>query len=113
MLNAVPTQAVTPEQDKRFDSILKLSRNMLEDAGEGKWEHILQMQVERQQMLESYFAEPVPATAAEMVATGIREMLSIDRILMDRGKQHMGELSTDLRNISQGTKAKQAYVENM
>ena len=113
MLNTIPAQVTIPEHDKRFDDILKLSRNMLEGAGQGEWEGILKMQVERQKMMDNYFATPVPAANAESVATGIREMLDIDRILMDRSKQEMSELSSDMKNISNGIKAKQAYSDNM
>lgn len=113
MNNVVTLQPETPQQGNRFECILKLSRIMLKDSSKGKWGRILKMQTDRQQMLDNYFAKPVSPADAEKVATGIREMLDIDRTLMDRGRKQMGELSADMRNINQGVKAKQAYVENM
>lgn len=113
MLNTTPANIHIAEHDKRFDDILKLSRNMHEAAGKGEWEQILKMQTERQQMMDNYFAEPVPAEQAEKVATGIREMLDMDRVLMDRSRQQMSSLSSDMQSISQGVKAQKAYGDNM
>lgn len=113
MLSISSAQVTVTKLDKRFDDILSLSRNMLQDAGKGEWEHILDMQMERQQLINDYFATPVPEAKAEAVASGIREMLDIDRVLIERSKQAMSGLSSDMQKINKGIKAHQAYAVNM
>jgi len=104
---------VSITQDSRFDDILKLSRQMLADASDSKWDEIITMQSKRQQLMNHFFATPVPREEAEKVANGIREMLDIDRIIIDQSKLAMNGLSTDLDKINHGMKAQQAYADNM
>lgn len=114
MLNTSPQQqAVSPKRDKRFDDILKLSRRMLEDAGKGDWDRTAQLQAQRQQLMNDYFVTPVPEAEAGVVASGIREMLDIDRKLIEHSKQAMNGLSSDLKKINKGKHASRAYVVNM
>ena len=113
MLALSSTQVESAGRNKRFDEVLALSRKMLLDADKGEWEHIIDMQAQRQALMDNYFATPVPAADAEYVANGIREMLDIDRVLIERSKQAMNGLSSDMQDINKGIKAHQAYAVNM
>ena len=113
MLTQATNSADIYQSENPFEVILQMSRSMLEDADQEEWDRITDRQEQRQLLIEQFFATPVPATDAERVASGIREMLDIDRMLIDRSKQAMNGLSTDLRKIKQGNKAKQAYAGNM
>jgi len=113
MLGSLSTQVVSMERNKRFDDILVLSRKMLDDADKGEWEHIIDMQAQRQQLMNDFFATPVPKTDAEYVANGIREMLDLDKVLIEHSKQAMNGLSSDMKKLHKGSKAQQAYAVNM
>lgn len=103
---------VTNETSARepFDAFVQTTREMLSLAQQGEWETVMGLQAERQQRLEAYFSSSVPAHLAEQVAAGIREILDLDRQLMELGRQGMDELARNMNGLRTGRRAQQAYT---
>lgn len=103
---------VTNETHERepFDTFVQATREMLAQAQRGEWEAVMGLQAERQQRLEAYFSTPVPAELAENVAAGIREMLELDRRVMELGRKGMDELARNMNGLRTGRRAQQAYT---
>lgn len=97
-----------PERES-FDAFVQTTREMLALAQQGEWETVTRLQAERQQRLEAYFEIPVPPPLADEVAAGIREMLELDRRVMDLGRQGMDELTRKMGDLRVGRRAQQAY----
>ncbi len=91
-----------------FREILDLARLMRKLASEGDWESVAVMQHRRQQMLESFFASPVDGHVPELAAA-IREMLEIDRFLIEAGRRERDALSESLQGLRQGAAGVAAY----
>lgn len=96
-------------RDAEFAEALAMSRRMLSEAQAGRWVEVIGLQVERQQQLENFFAAPVPRESAERIATGIREMLELDREVMALGRKGMDALSGAMNGLRAGRRAQQAY----
>ena len=97
-----------PEREP-FDAFVQTTRDMLALAQQGEWETVTRLQAERQQRLEAYFQTPVPPALADEVAAGIREMLELDRRVMDLGRQGMDELARKMGGLRIGRRAQRAY----
>ena len=110
-LSAVPAEPREERTETResFDEFVAVSREMLAAAQRGHWETVMGLQGERQRRLEAYFATPVPPDLADQVAAGIREMLELDRQVVDLGRKGMEELAGAMNGLRTGRRAQQAY----
>lgn len=110
-LSAVPTESREKPVETResFDEFVAVSRDMLAAAQCGHWETVMGLQGERQRRLEAYFANPVSPELADQVAAGIREMLELDRQIVDLGRKGMEELAGAMNGLRTGRRAQQAY----
>lgn len=111
-MSAIPDTTIDPTEARAFGDIVALTREMLARAQSGDWETTLGLEQQRQRMLTLFFAAPVPPGDAPGVAAGIREILDIDRELMELGKQGMDELAAKLEELSSGRRAVKAYGTN-
>ena len=110
-LTAVPTESREQRVQTResFEAFVAMSGEMLAAAQGGHWETVMGLQGERQRRLEAYFASPVPPELADQVAAGIREMLELDRQIVDLGRKGMEELAGAMNGLRTGRRAQQAY----
>lgn len=92
-----------------FEDFVAMSRAMLNRAQRGEWEEVMRMQGERQERLEAYFAALVPAQLADQVAAGIREILDLDRRIMELGRRGMDALAGEMNGLRAGRQAQKAY----
>lgn len=93
-----------------LESLISLSRAMLEKAREESWDDVFALEVERNELIKLFFLEPVQQEYAETVAAGIQAMLAIDRDIMALGALERLDIAQTLQNMEQGKKAVKAYA---
>lgn len=88
------------------------ARAMKVAAEEGDWDRVIEIQRQRDQALRMFFEAPVEAAEASTVETGIREILAVDRRVLELSQARMQTLSGRLEQLHQGRKARQAYADH-
>lgn len=94
-----------------LDQILQQTQLMLENAQEGAWEDVIEIETERREVLERFFAEPVDQSNAESVSKGLKYIMECDKKIMELGSVTKDALADDLNKMDQGRKAVKAYTE--
>lgn len=99
----------------RVDSIqhlVALSQSILAKAEEQEWEEVIALEAERSQLFRLFFQEPVQVDDVDLVAAGIKEIMAIDRNIMDLGILKKLDLADTLHTMEQGKKAVKAYGDS-
>lgn len=92
-----------------LQGIVAMTRTMLAKAQAGEWAQVMRMELERQERVQAFFAIEVPEEENERVAQAIREILEMDRRMIDLGHQGQDALSRKINDLQAGRRAKQAY----
>ena len=88
----------------------RLTETMLEHARAGEWEQVIQMESDRQVLIQQFFKNNRPETFANEIADGITRVMNTDREIMQLGKNELQILSKHLRDINTGKQAQNAYL---
>ncbi|MCP4994181.1 MAG: flagellar protein FliT [Gammaproteobacteria bacterium] len=96
---------------KLLSSILSLSKAMLAEAEKSEWEQVAEMQLERQQMIESCFPLDDSIKNPEAVKAQIQAIIEQDELLMALAKPQHKEIGSVLSKISQGKQATKSYQQ--
>ncbi|MCP3666053.1 MAG: flagellar protein FliT [Gammaproteobacteria bacterium] len=91
--------------------ILTLSKAMLAEAEKSEWEHVAEMQLERQQMIESCFPLDDSIKNPEAVKAQIQAITEQDELLMVLARSQHKEIGSALGKISQGKQATKSYQQ--
>ena len=65
-----------------WNAVLSLTREMLDAARSGNWDHVLRLEPVRRERIERFFAEGIAAHETGLVRTGIIDILSADEELL-------------------------------
>ncbi len=95
--------------DELLNTIVQLSDQMHELAGQGNWEEVVRLETERRDLIAVCFAKDNPFQDNELAARRIRRILDLDRGLMAMGEDHRGELGKTLQKVQRGRNAARAY----
>jgi Flagellar protein FliT len=97
--------------DKAQDlqQLIALSQAMLEKAREDSWDDVVDLEAERNELIELFFLEPVQQECAEAVAVGIQAIIAMDVDIMELGALKKLDLVEILQKMEMGKKAVQAY----
>jgi hypothetical protein len=96
------------EVRRQLGAILELSRAMLAAADREEWEPLVTMETQRRRALEALFSgEGVMQVSG--VPDGVRELLALDRRIIDRGEHLRQQVFQELGRIDQGRRAVRAY----
>ena len=99
------------ERLEQLQGILRASHELLELARQGEWEAVGEGQRQRQQAVEAFFSEPVPAEISGEVEQGIREILAVDQEVMALGTAARDEVGEAIQSLGQRRKAQTAYAQ--
>ena len=92
-----------------WNRIIEISHSMQSCARQGKWEEVQDMEVSRREIMLNFFSTTASVDEAEWISRGIREVLEIDREIMDLGKKNLHKLSQQIQNLKVGEKVEKAY----
>jgi hypothetical protein len=93
-------------------TLLTLSRDMLALARAGAWDELVEMEARRGRLLTDFFSTPPITDAAAAIAAAIREILELDREVMNLGIACRDALAAELRGVGTVRAATRAYAEN-
>ena len=93
----------------QWQKILDMTRRMRQLSEKENWAAVLEVQGERQSLIETFFASPVNESEAEQLADGIRAIMQSDQQLMQQGAEQYKQLGQSLLNMSTSRKAINAY----
>jgi hypothetical protein len=82
---------------------------MLSHARSGEWNAVIEMETDRQVLMQKYFSVPPQLEDAEWIVDGIRTVMKTDKEIMDLGKSDISKLGENLSLIQRGKKAQFAY----
>lgn len=97
---------------KQLTEIVRLSKEMLDRAGQLEWDEVVPLEVRRKQLVMECFREPTPEQDAAEVAAAIREILSLNQQVAELGKQCQAELGTEIHTHNRGRAASSAYLSH-
>jgi len=88
------------------------SQRMLQLAEAGDWEAVARLQDLRQQLSESFFAEPVGSQGAAEVKAAIRQILANDTRITTLGREARDSCQSELKSINRRRHAARQYSAN-
>ena len=94
------------------EKLLNLTQAMLLAAEAGNWDEVRKMEMQRQAVLgnlQAIISAPDRETYLEAMADDVREVLSMNKRMLDLGLQVKGELAGVMDGLRQGRKAVDAY----
>ena len=89
--------------------ITAMTEVMLSHARSGEWNAAIEMEADRQVLMQKYFSVPPQLEDAEWIVDGIRLVMKADREIMELGKLDISKLGENLSLIQRGKKAQFAY----
>ncbi len=98
------------DKAQELQQIIVLSQAMLNKAQEALWEDVIALEVERHELIRLFFSDPVQEEDTEVVAVGIRLILSIDEQVKELGAVRRFDILQILQEMDQGKKAVKAYT---
>lgn len=95
-----------------WQQIVAMSQQILASAQAADWGMVSSLEPQRRQLMEAFFAHQVGATEAAQVADGIRQVLDIDRDVMNLCQQAKDGLESQKTQLTQRRRADAAYNQN-
>ncbi len=86
-----------------------MTDTMLSHAHSGEWNSVIDLEADRQVLMQNYFSTAPQLEDAEWIVDGIRTVMKKDREIMQLGKTDINKLGQNLAQIQRGKKAQFAY----
>lgn len=93
----------------RFEDILRQGVTMLQTVENEQWERLVELQANRQELLESYFTSE--NLSYESRRQTIRQLVAFNQRLIEVVIAKRARLAQDLKEFSVGRQALQAYQQ--
>ena len=97
---------------EQLKEIVRLSREMLDRAGQLEWDQLAPLEASRKQLVMQCFREPTPEQDAAEVAEAIKEILSLNHQVTELGKRCQTQLGTEIHSHNLGRAATSAYLSH-
>jgi len=99
------------EQDRKqqWQNILHLTQQLKQMFIDEEWESMTALESKRQEMLKDYFETPVSPSEAEEIAFEIKQMLHINKDIIEGGQAKQSELGSSAQTLSSNRQAIHAY----
>ncbi len=99
----------TEPRQQQWQSILQLSEQLKSEFDQQNWQQMDELNAERQQKLETFFAAPVSTEEAEAIAGQIQQIIHDDKQLMQQARQQQLQLVDEAKTMSSNRQAINAY----
>ena len=90
-----------------LDQALNMSQRMVELGDAGEWDEVVELEPQRRVILEQAFATRAPID--EVLASRVRQILQLDKGLMEKSMKIRDEVAQELGHASKGRQAVNAY----
>lgn len=100
------------ENTANISDLIEHSHTMLGHAEAGEWETVIEDEVIRRQLINSFFSKPSNIANEPEISAAIQEMLLINDKLEQLTTDARNEAKTGASSISNGRKAISAYADN-
>lgn len=110
--NSTPVSYSPADRRAEMTRIVQHTREMRARVDLGVWEDIVAMEAQRQEMLQSFFAQEPERSEAQWIAQAIQDMLELNRQMEELCRAHLQSVAKDLRQMNAGRKANEAYQSN-
>ena len=100
------------EREQNWLSIITMSEKMHELAQQLQWEDLASLENKRQELIRTFFTDPVLVEDADTIRAGIHQILSMDKQIISLSKKHRESLGKELINFRTNKKAVSAYKVN-
>lgn len=95
------------ERKRLLDQAVSQTHRMLTLAAEDAWQEVVALEAERRALLEQAFATREPLT--ESLAARVREILELDKILMEASLRVRDQVGAELGRLNRGRRGTDAY----
>jgi len=95
----------------QIKQIVDLSDAMLNEAQNGRWQQVIDMQNEREVLIGQSFPVDEPCEEPEEMHLRVSSIVALDNQVMRLAKLQQKELGRSLGEISTGRQAAQAYIK--
>ena len=96
-------------RQQQWQAILDKTHHMAAMAEDEQWPELVEVEAERQKMIESFFASKVTDEEASVIADGIREIMNSDNSLARMAAELKSDAVGKLTGIANVKKAVKAY----
>lgn len=96
-------------RQQQWQRILQLSEQLKSEFEQQNWQQLDELNAERQQKLEAFFATPVSAEEAEAIAGQIQQIIHDDQHLMQQARKQQLQLVDEAKTMSSNRQAINAY----
>ena len=101
--------AIRQEREDQLSEIRSLTSRMLELSDAESWAEIADLEASRSHIIHSFFDEAPTVDEAPTIASTIKEVLDVDRRIIERGEAARSAVVSEMRGVSKGFRAVQAY----
>jgi hypothetical protein len=95
-----------------ISELIEHSHSMLRHAQAGEWETVIEDEVIRRQLINTFFSKPSNIANEPDISAAIQEMLLINDKLEQLTTDARAKAKTDVSSICKGRKAINAYADN-
>ena len=99
----------TESRQQQWQTILQLSEQLKSEFEQQDWQQMDELNAERQQKLEIFFATPVSAEESETIAEQIQKIIQDDQQLMQQAREQQLKLLGEAKTMSSNRQAINAY----
>lgn len=97
---------------EQWDAILAVTQQLTSSIESAAWDQVTDLQIERGQLIKTFFNTPVAAHDAPWVATSIQALLKIDKALVTSIQQAMSTIVQEVSDHKNSRQAIYAYKHN-
>jgi hypothetical protein len=98
-----------PRLREQVEALLALTRSMLIAADEQKWDIVAETESRRRDVISGLSGALPTSQDAAHIAECLRQILTLDRCLIEQGEAGLRELASTLAGFDRGRRANEAY----
>jgi len=109
--NKIDSQIPLDTRREQISFILNLTDSMLDQAKQGNWENLSEIEIERREHLEKFFTVETSSDEVVLVRQAIEYIMNIDEKIIQIGEKSKRLLIDERNNLSKGQSASKAYSQ--
>ena len=99
-------------KNKQLKDAINCSETMLKNAEAGNWNSVMEIEVQRSELLEKLFATPHHGNNADEMDNKIRKIIDINKKLETIAISARDDSGQDIASINNGRRAVNVYIKN-
>jgi hypothetical protein len=99
-------------KNKQLLDVVEYSESMLKDAEAGNWDKVIDIEVQRNQLLENLFSSSSRHNEIDDIDSKIHQIININKKIESAAAQARDNIHKDITSISKGRQAVGLYAQN-